>query len=155
MLLFLCGTGMRFGDMVRLRIDDYEFRDGNRTEGSFSFIMEKTNRRVVIPIEGYVHQIWKKYSRGKKYRQGYFVFPRTKFGNPISNQKFNQHIKEICEIVGLKRWVRKPKYNLQGKVIIGSDEQVPLYDLVSSHIGRRTFIREHIEIGTPPRKIMK
>lgn len=155
MLLFLCGTGMRFGDMVRLRIDDYEFRDGNRTEGSFSFIMEKTSRKVVIPIEGYVHQIWKKYSRGKKYRQGYFVFPRTKFGNPISNQKFNQHIKEICEIVGLKRWVRKPKYNLQGKVIIGSDEQVPLYDLVSSHIGRRTFIREHIEIGTPPRKIMK
>jgi len=155
MLLFLCGTGMRFGDMVKLKMDDYTFRKGDRTEGSFSFIMEKTNTRVTIPIEGYVHEIWKNYSRGKKYRQGYFVFPRTKFGNPISNQKFNFHIKEICKIVKLNRPVSNPKFTLEGKVVDGSDDSIPLWKMVSSHIGRRTFIREHIEMGTTPRLIMK
>lgn len=155
MLLFLCGTGMRFGDMVKLKMDDYTFRKGNRTEGSFSFIMEKTNTRVTIPIEGYVHEIWKNYSRGKKLRQDYFVFPRTKFGNPISNQKFNFHIKEICKIVKLNRPVSNPKFTLEGKVVVGSDNTIPLWKMVSSHIGRRTFIREHIEMGTTPRLIMK
>jgi len=155
MLLFLCGTGMRFGDMVGLRMDDYVFRKGDRTEGSFSFIMEKTNTRVTIPIEGYLHQIWKKYSRGKKYRQEYYVFPRTKFGNSISNQKFNLHIKDICKIVKLNRPVRKPKFTLEGKVKKGTDDTVSLWEVISSHIGRRTFIREHIELGTTPRLIMK
>ena len=155
MLLFLCGTGMRFGDMVKLRMDDYTFRKGDRTEGSFSFIMEKTNRKVTVPIEGYVHEIWKTYSRGKKYRQGYYVFPRTKFGNPISNQKFNLHIKEICKMVGLNRPVSDTKFTLEGGVVEGSDDTIPLWRMVSSHIGRRTFIREHIEMGTTPRLIMK
>ncbi len=155
MLLFLCGTGMRFGDMVKLRMDDYTFRKGDRTEGSFSFIMEKTNRKVTVPIEGYVHEIWKTYSRSKKYREGYYVFPRTKFGNPISNQKFNLHIKEICKMVGLNRPVSDTKFTLEGGVIEGSDDTIPLWRMVSSHIGRRTFIREHIEMGTTPGLIMK
>ena len=155
MLLFLCGTGMRFGDMVKLRMDDYTFRKGDRTEGSFSFIMEKTNTKVVVPIEGYLHHIFKKYSRSKKYRQNYFIFPRTEFGNPISNQKFNQHIKSICKIVKLNRSVSKPKFTLGGKVVDGSDKKIQLWEVVSSHIGRRTFIREHIESGTPTRIIMK
>lgn len=155
MLLFLCGTGMRFGDMVKLRMDDYTFREGNRTEGTFSFMMEKTNTMVSVPIEGYVHEIWKKYSKSKKYRQGYYVFPRTKFTNPISNQKFNKHIKEICKIIKLNRQVNNPKFTLEGKIDSKNNEKFPIWEVVTSHIGRRTFIREHIQIETSPRIIMK
>ena len=36
----------------------------------------------------------------------------------------------------------------------GTEISVELYEKVSSHIGRKTFIREQIESGTPPRVIM-
>ena len=153
MLLFLCGTGMRYGDMVNLKIGDYNFKDEDRTKGSFSFYMEKTKDKVTIPIEGYVHDIWKKYSKNK-YSSLHF-FPLTKFGNTVSVQKFNTHIKEICRIVGLNRRVKKPKFNVHCKIIPDTDVKIPLWETVTSHIGRRTFIREHIELKTPERVIMK
>ncbi len=36
----------------------------------------------------------------------------------------------------------------------GTDIGVPLFEIISSHIGRRTFIREQIEIGRNLREIM-
>ena len=51
--------------------------------------------------------------------------------------------------------VREPEFDLYGKIIEGSDTPFPLYERMVSHIGRRTFIREHIERGTPIRTIMK
>ena len=55
----------------------------------------------------------------------------------------------------MNRLVRKPEFDLYGKIVDGSDTPYPLYKEVVSHIGRRTFIREHIERGTPIRTIMK
>ena len=96
-------------------------------------------------------EIWKKYSKNKNAHN--YLFPRTKFGNAISNQKYNSYIKEICKHIGLDRGVRVRDWDLNGKE--ENTSFIPLYSIVSSHIGRRTFIREHIELGTPIRSIMK
>jgi hypothetical protein len=37
---------------------------------------------------------------------------KTKYGNPISNQKFNKHIKEICKIIGIDDLVAKPSFDM-------------------------------------------
>lgn len=158
MLLFLCNVGCRFGDMVKMRVGDFVFDDkgiqGNR-KGYFRFYMEKsrTKTEVKVSINQMTDRIFRKYVNGKNLN--HFIFPRTEFGNPISNQKFNKHSKHIGEIVGLNRMVRQPEFDLYGKIIEGSDEPFPLFQKVVSHIGRRTFIREHIERGTPIRTIMK
>lgn len=151
-LLFLCGTGMRFGDMVNIRVGSKEFDKIDRNKGEFLYQSEKTNKIIRVPLNRLTMSIYNKYSNGKS--RDCYLFPRTNKGNPISNSKFNKHIKEIMRIIGLDRGVKKPKYNLDKSIIKGTDLPVPLWGEVSSHIGRKTFIREQIEIGTPPRVIM-
>ena len=161
MMLFLCNVGCRYGDMVKMRVGDFIYDDtgvkGNR-KGYFRFFMEKSRVRkeVKVSINQMTDKIFRKYVSGKNSQ--HFIFPRTEFGNPISNQKFNKHCKHIGQIIGknfTKRLVRKPEFDLTGKIIDGSDQPYPLYQELVSHIGRRTFIREHIERGTPIRTIMK
>jgi integrase len=151
-LLFLCGTGMRFGDLKNITIDSKEFDSKDRMKGEFMYQSEKTNRITRVPLNRLTHSIFNKYSSGKTRND--YLFPRTQKGNPISNSKFNKQIKEVCKIIGLNRGVKIPKYNLDKSIQEGTNKSVPLYDEISSHIGRKTFIREQIEIGTPPRTIM-
>ena len=158
MLLFLCNVGCRFGDMVKMKVGDFVFDDTGVREqrtGYFRFYMEKsrTRKEVKVSINQMTDKIFRKYVKGKNY--DHYIFPRTIYGNPISNQKFNKHTKHIGKIIGLNRMVREPEFDLYGKIIEGSDTPFPLYEKMVSHIGRRTFIREHIERGTPIRTIMK
>lgn len=157
-LLFLCNVGCRYGDMVKMKVGDFVFDDTGikgQKKGYFRFFMEKSRIRkeVKVSINQMTDKIFRKYVKGKNSQ--HYIFPRTKFGNPISNQKFNKHSKHIGQIIGLTRLVRKPEFDLTGKIIEGSDSPYPLYEELVSHIGRRTFIREHIERGTPIRTIMK
>jgi len=158
MLIFLCNVGCRFGDMVKMRVGDFVFDDtgikGKRI-GHFRFYMEKSRKRteVKVKINQMTDRIFRKYSHHKN--SHHYLFPRTNFGNPISNQKFNKHTKHLGEILGLKRPVRLPEFDLTGKIVESNDDIVPLHNVMVSHIGRRTFIREHIEKGTPIRTIMK
>ena len=152
MLLFLCGTGMRFGDVVKLRVDSKEFDSKDRNKGEFKYQSEKTRKITRVPLNRLTRDIFNKYSNGKGKEN--YLFPRTNNDNPISNTKFNKHIKEICRIVGLNRGVNNPQYNLDKSVVEGTDISIPLWEKVSSHIGRKTFIREQIERGTQPRVIM-
>ncbi len=152
-LVFGCGIGGRFGDIVKLKLDNYQFSD-DRTKGFFVFSMEKsrTGKKVKVPINNLTFQIWKKYSKNKS-REDY-LFPRTKKGKPIFNEMMNRSLKEIGRIVGLKRLVSKPKFSLEGQVIEGSDLRKPLYKFLTTHIMRRTFIREGVENNIPTHVLM-
>jgi len=172
MLLFLCGVGCRFGDMVKMKISNLEYDDSTPKGKSYEtsrkvfvvFNMEKskTNKQIRVPINQLTYDIIRKYSKDKHINQDYrkfnesneYLFPRTKFGNPISNQKFNKHSQEICKIIGINENVRTYKVDLNNKIIEDTDKMIPKWKKCSSHIGRRTFIREHIELGTPIRTIM-
>lgn len=158
MLLFLCNIGCRYGDMIKMKVGDVVFDDTGKVgqrKKFFRFFMEKSRIRkeVKVPINQMTDSIFRKYVSGKN--SEHYIFPRTEFGNPISNQKFNKHTKHIGQIIGLKRLVKTPEFDLNGKIIEGSDNPFPIHDVLVSHIGRRTFIREHIERGTPVRTIMK
>lgn len=153
MLVFGCGLGCRFSDLVNLKIDNYQFGE-ERTNGYFVFRMKKSRigKQVRVPINQLTFNIWKKYSKNKT-RYDY-IFPRTPKGNPISNQKMNKHLKEIGRIVGLNRWVQNPTYTSDGKVKEGTDIREPLHKFLTSHIIRRTFIREGINNNIPYHVIM-
>ena len=154
MLVFGCGLGCRFGDLVKLKVDNYHFDDTQKGYGYFVFRMEKSNtgKQVRVPINQLTLNIFKKYSSGRS-RYDY-IFPQSQKGCLVSNQKFNQHIKVIGEVIGLNRWVSRPTFTPDGKVKKGTDIREPIYKFITSHIMRRTFIREGINNNLPYHIIM-
>jgi len=154
MLVFGCGLGCRFGDLIKLKIDNYHFDDTQKGFGHFVFRMEKSNvgKQVKVPINQLTLDIFKKYSSGRTRYDN--IFPLSQRGCLVSNQKFNQHIKVIGEVVGLNRWVSRPSFTPDGKVKKGTDIREPLYKYITSHIMRRTFIREGINNNLPYHIIM-
>ena len=158
MVLFLSNVGCRWGDMIKMKIGDVKYDDKidpkiGYKRGMITYYMEKIRIQrepVKVPRNKLVQEIWKKYSKGK--HGHHYLFPRTELGNGISNNKFNKYIKDVCRIIGLNRIIDQKDINLMGERI--NTERLPLWSLVSSHIGRRTFIREQVQIGTPTRIIM-
>lgn len=154
MLLFGCGIGCRFSDLVKIKVGNEVH---NEEEGwrylKYRMTKSQTSKEVKVPINKMTLEIFKKYSSGKEISD--YLFPRTKKGNPISNQKFNKHLKKIGKSVGLDRKVNFPKFNLEGQVVDGTDDPQPLSDFITSHIMRRTFIREGLNSKVPPRILME
>lgn len=124
--------GLRVGDLLNLsktNIDDDFIKVTNR----------KTGIPVVIPIHDSVKSVLEK-------RKG--AFPRK-----ISNQKFNDYIKQVAQkaginavVEGLKPLPKKIKgFTSQGSETVHRRElgKYPKHDLISSHCCRRTFATFH------------
>lgn len=115
--LFIIGlrTGLRVSDFLRLKVDNIE-------NGNITIETKKTGQTVVIPLNHQIEAILKK-------RGG---FPRT-----ISDQKFNEHVKELCKVANFTEKVQGSKINSKTK---RKEEGVfEKWELVSSHICRRSF----------------
>lgn len=119
-------TGLRISDFLKLS-------NKNLNEGFIELQTIKTDFPVIIPIHQQVQSILDK-RKGK--------FPRT-----ISDQKFNSYIKIVCEKVGLNEVVFGAKM-VETNVIENNKKKIihrkkagnfPKYELVSSHICRRSF----------------
>jgi len=131
-------TGLRISDILGLKSSDID-------DGFIVNKNQKTGIVVVIPIHEQVKKILEK--RGGE-------FPRK-----ISDVKFNEYVKEVSKIVGLtemtegskKMKVKLPIIDVKTKEpitevieewrnVIG---EYPKYELISSHICRRTFATYH------------
>lgn len=144
--LFQCGVGSRYGDTIKLKVKNFDF-----TKSEFKIYMEKTNRTVRVPINEITNKIFRKYSKNKTLED--YIFPQTINGNFYPNQKINHHLKYIGEKCKLNRLVNLPLRS--GKNIINdSDKSVHLYTVLSTHCGRRTFIKEGIINKIEPYVIM-
>jgi integrase len=96
---------------------------GSECIQSIRIKQQKTGKLLEIPIFKMVKEIMDK-------RNG--EFPAA-----ISDQRYNTNIKKVCKIVGLTQIVYGSKMDKTTKRLIKG--QFPKYELVSSHIGRRSF----------------
>jgi len=123
--LFACATGQRFSDVMAFNfVTDVE-------KDAWILRTIKTNTDIKIPISKAAKKIISKYkSFGNQFPQ-------------ISNQKFNDYIKEACK----KAEINKPTINIiyQGNKRI--EEEKPKYEFVSSKTGRKTFVTVSHELG--------
>lgn len=124
-------TGLRVGDLLDLNTSNID-------EDFISVTNKKTNIPVIIPIHKSVKQIL--HSRDNK-------FPRK-----ISSQKFNEYIKEVGQIAGLKDLIQGGKmmpikikgYGKKDTVAYRKQSgKYPKYKLLTSHCCRRTFATFH------------
>jgi site-specific recombinase XerD len=134
--LFVVGswTGLRFSDFTDIKPENIK-KDKN---GYFiEKIQFKTKDKVVIPLNNTVLAILKKYG--------------NQLPQAISNQKFNDYIKEVALLVPQLHEVHERSITKGGKE---TTESNPKYELISSHTARRSFATNAYERGVPTLSIM-
>lgn len=130
---WLNSTGMRIGDVKVIRVSDMNF---DRKTQLISWTQSKTKKSVSVPLNDISGYIFTKYSKGKSLEQHLFPI--------VSQQKFNKQLKNLLKDLRFNRMVSKPM--LRGSKVINDTPQ-PLHHMISSHSGRRGFIKNSIDMG--------
>ena len=125
-----CYTGLRFSDFTTIKKENIK-RVGERF--FISKTAKKTNDEIVIPITPNALKIFEKYQ---------FELPQ-----PISNQKFNEYIKEVCELAGITSDV-----SIKTGVGIKTGAK---YKYITTHTARRSFATNAFLNRVPTTSIMK
>jgi integrase len=108
-----CTTSLRFSDLIKVTID--QVRDDVLT-----IRQQKTREWVYIDLNQYSRGVLLKYADGLP---------------SISEQKYNKYLKELGQYCGINSPVQTVR--IQGTKRI--EEVVPKYELMTSHIARKTF----------------
>ncbi len=119
-LVISCETGQRVSDFMRFKSDMI------RNEGKvplIEFTQVKTGKIMAIPLSKRVRAVLEK--RGGE-------FPRR-----ITDQRYNEYIKEVAKIAGITQEIPGSKIDKERKRKVSG--VFPKYELVTSHIGRRSF----------------
>lgn len=129
-LLIGCYSGQRHSDWYQIRTENLMKINGKEC---FHVLQKKGGGEVFIPAHDKLKEIVAR--------------------NPyhISNQKINSHLKELCKDVGIDSVFIRP--STRGNVLQKTVHKK--YELVASHIGRRSFICNSILSGIPHEVIMK
>lgn len=119
-LIISCETGQRVSDFLRFNKSMIRIENNKRL---IEFTQKKTGKIMTIPLSKVVVDILKK-------RKG-------EFPDKMSDQRYNEHIKTVCEYAGI---TYKIKGSLINKETLRKESGVfEKYKLVASHIGRRSF----------------
>lgn len=123
-------SGARANDLL-------SFTSKNVNNGFLEYTAQKTNQKIILPLHPQVKSILDA-NNGE--------FPRK-----ISSQKFNDYIKKVCFEVGLTELVEGAKtIKIDKKVWRKQRGEFPKFELVSTHICRRSFATNHYgELPTP------
>jgi hypothetical protein len=127
-LIISCYTGQRVSDFMRFNKDMIRIEKG---KSLLEFIQQKTQKLMTIPMHEKVINILSK-------RNG--EFPRA-----ISDQRYNEYIKQVCEkaklndMVSGKRQTNIETDNEKPSKIRNVSGTFEKWQLVTSHIGRRSF----------------
>lgn len=130
--LFLIGayTGLRFSDFTQINKATIRY-------GNINIVQQKTGKKVVIPLHPVVIEIWNKYGE---------QLPRT-----ISNQKFNDYIKQVCRLAGID----EPIIKHFTKAGIKQSINAPKWEYIGAHTARRSFATNLFLSGFPALSIMQ
>lgn len=129
LFVFGCTTGMRFSNYSKVSKNDIQ-------NGFIKVIDVKDNSKSLsIPLNTISKSILDKYN---------FELPQ------ISNQKFNKYLKELFEFLEYDDVIKKTT-KLGNKII---EKESILYDRISSHTARRSFITIMKNQRVPDKVIM-
>ncbi|MES2389273.1 MAG: site-specific integrase [Bacteroidota bacterium] len=130
LFLFTCYTGLRYSDLANLKPENYK-------NSQLKITTIKTHHEIFIPIHPRAKDIIEKYG--------------GKLPHPVSNQKMNDALKKIGFAAGLTDMEQIVSYK-GGKRI---QESLPKHELLTCHVGRRTFIIYSLQRGVRPETLME
>ena len=124
-----CSTGFRYGNYSTINKSDVYNNCINVID------IKDSSKNLSVPLNNYSRAILEKYD---------YHLPH------LSNQKFNKYLKELFQKLEYDEKIKKTmRY---GKEIVQSEDF--LYDRISSHTARRTFITVMKNEGVPDKVIM-
>jgi integrase len=127
-LIISCYSGQRISDFMRFTKSMIRVEDG---KSLIEFTQRKTGKIMTVPLHKKVLEILDK-------RNG--DFPRK-----ISDQKYNEYIKEVCKLAKInENVIGKKQMNIEeddekDSIIRSVTNTYQKHQLVTSHIGRRSF----------------
>ncbi|QXP71953.1 tyrosine-type recombinase/integrase [Polaribacter sp. R2A056_3_33] len=124
-LIISCYTGQRISDFMRFTDEQIRIENGKHL---IEFTQKKTGKNMTVPLHPKVLEILNK--RGGK-------FPYS-----ISDQKYNDFIKDVCELAEINEPTKGSKLvetKKGSKIFRKQSGTYKKWELVTSHIGRRSF----------------
>lgn len=103
----------------------------------------KTMDTISVEINQFTREILEKYRP--------YSLPGNKVFPAPSNQEANRYLKELCRLAGIDEPVNVVFY--KGKERI--DEVHLKYELITTHVGRRTFVVKALSLGISPYIVMR
>jgi len=133
---FCCFTGLRYSDVATLKKVDVH-------DTFISVVTEKTDEVIKIELNKYSQSILHKYRD--------IPLPDDLALPVISNQKMNEHLKDLAKLAGFTQPIRIAYFKGNQRF----EDVKPKHDLITTHCGRRTFIVNALYLGIPAEVIMK
>ena len=130
---FGCFTGLRFSDILNLKQD-------NISNDMIQIQTLKTKGKTIIPLNKYSRTIYEKYRSNDTYS----LF------KSISNQKMNTYLKELGRLAEINDPVQIIRYRGTERI----EKSVPKYEVLTSHVARKTFITNAMMRGMSTEVIM-
>jgi integrase len=124
-LIISCYTGQRISDFMRFTKDQIRIEDGKHL---IEFTQKKTGKNMTVPLHKKVLEILNK-------RNGSFPYK-------ISDQKYNDFIKTVCKLAEINEPTKGSKMletEKGSKIFRKQSGTYKKHELVTSHIGRRSF----------------
>ena len=128
---FCCLTSLRYSDVKQLKWC-------NIVDGWIELISKKTSEPLHIPLNSQASAIIRRYKRSTT-KNTDKVLP------VVSCVNYNQNIKKIAQMAGLNRMITKVWF-------VGAkrhESSLPLHQVISSHVGRKTFVTLALSSGMP------
>ena len=132
-----CYTGLRFGDLHQVTTKNIQPDPKNPGDLYLAIKQTKTDKPVTIPIPKVLSQILAKYGN---------ILPK-----PISNQKTNLFLKEICEKIPALIENTEIEFTKAGAKVYETHKK---YELISTHTARRSFATNAYLAGQQTLNIM-
>ena len=132
---FCCHTSLRFSDVMRLKWC-------NVNGGWIEIVTQKTNEQLRIPLGESARRILEGYKpQSRRGKEGYSscIFPR------LSLMNYNRNLKRVAKLAGLDRMITETWF-------CGAERHEvsrPLHEVISSHVGRKTFVTLALSSGMP------
>lgn len=130
-LMIMCFTGLRVSDALTLNKSHFDFNNN-----TIDIVIQKTKEKVKIPIFDASKIYLEKLLRGE--------------AHPISEQKLNEYLKELCRIAEFNNPIVYTTFTPR-KI----EKTVPKYTLVTNHCMRRSFATNSLALGLKAATIMK
>lgn len=134
--LFCCFTGLRYSDAAKLKRVDIK-------ESHIDVVTKKTVDGLKIELNKHSREILDKYATEK--------FPGDRALPIISNEKMNAHLKDLGKLCELDTPTRIVYF--QGNQRF--EEVLPKWQLLTTHVARRTFVVTALQLGIPAEVIMR
>jgi len=130
LFVFGCFTGLRFSDYSNVSPENIVPID---RDYFIKLITAKTKELVIVPTNPIIMDIFRKYERNA-----------NRLPKSLSNQKFNEYIKEACREAG---------FTEKGR--LATAPELELWQCISSHTARRSFATNLYLEGFPVIDLMK